>query len=104
MNRPAVTVLLLLAGMLGAAEPAVVVEQDGGRTGSEIRFRISGPPGPYPYRLLADGSPRRSGEAKAGDSIAVSPEQPGFALLSVDYRSEERRVGKECRSRWSPYH
>ena len=25
----------------------------------------------------------------------------------VDYgviRSEERRVGKECRSRWSPYH
>src|SRR2546427_12618715 len=23
---------------------------------------------------------------------------------SWDYRSEERRVGKECRSRWSPYH
>ena len=22
----------------------------------------------------------------------------------VDQRSEERRVGKECRSRWSPYH
>src|SRR2546421_12224341 len=22
----------------------------------------------------------------------------------VDVRSEERRVGKECRSRWSPYH
>ena len=21
-----------------------------------------------------------------------------------DNRSEERRVGKECRSRWSPYH
>ena len=21
-----------------------------------------------------------------------------------DIRSEERRVGKECRSRWSPYH
>ena len=21
-----------------------------------------------------------------------------------DVRSEERRVGKECRSRWSPYH
>ena len=21
-----------------------------------------------------------------------------------DSRSEERRVGKECRSRWSPYH
>src|SRR2546421_11444658 len=24
--------------------------------------------------------------------------------LSDDVRSEERRVGKECRSRWSPYH
>ena len=23
---------------------------------------------------------------------------------SLTYRSEERRVGKECRSRWSPYH
>ena len=25
-------------------------------------------------------------------------------LLIVMSRSEERRVGKECRSRWSPYH
>ena len=24
--------------------------------------------------------------------------------LLADERSEERRVGKECRSRWSPYH
>src|SRR3989449_11071971 len=24
--------------------------------------------------------------------------------LAVQWRSEERRVGKECRSRWSPYH
>ena len=24
--------------------------------------------------------------------------------ISCDNRSEERRVGKECRSRWSPYH
>ena len=22
----------------------------------------------------------------------------------AEFRSEERRVGKECRSRWSPYH
>src|SRR3712207_3339496 len=25
-------------------------------------------------------------------------------LITRDLRSEERRVGKECRSRWSPYH
>ena len=34
------------------------------------------------------------------------PERKDWKLdLRVnEYRSEERRVGKECRSRWSPYH
>ena len=27
-----------------------------------------------------------------------------IALARALFRSEERRVGKECRSRWSPYH
>src|ERR1041385_4248266 len=30
------------------------------------------------------------------------PNLPGEMITTV--RSEERRVGKECRSRWSPYH
>ena len=34
------------------------------------------------------------------DMISVG----GGAEESVIARSEERRVGKECRSRWSPYH
>ena len=25
-------------------------------------------------------------------------------IMTIEARSEERRVGKECRSRWSPYH
>src|SRR5260221_13847362 len=25
-------------------------------------------------------------------------------IYAIEFRSEERRVGKECRSRWSPYH
>ena len=34
------------------------------------------------------------------------PHMAGTPAQAVtrDYRSEERRVGKECRSRWSPYH
>ena len=28
----------------------------------------------------------------------------GVAVRRAEERSEERRVGKECRSRWSPYH
>ena len=30
--------------------------------------------------------------------------RPDTALATAWGRSEERRVGKECRSRWSPYH
>src|ERR1051326_6973731 len=35
-----------------------------------------------------------SAPAQAGDDALTGPK----------VRSEERRVGKECRSRWSPYH
>ena len=28
----------------------------------------------------------------------------GASISGITFRSEERRVGKECRSRWSPYH
>ena len=43
------------------------------------------------------------------DLHAITVEQDPAELrqrtrLSVAQRSEERRVGKECRSRWSPYH
>ena len=34
--------------------------------------------------------------------ITVMATYPG--ANAADIRSEERRVGKECRSRWSPYH
>ena len=38
-------------------------------------------------------------------SLARKGDTEAFArLYSIVYRSEERRVGKECRSRWSPYH
>src|SRR2546429_6088476 len=30
--------------------------------------------------------------------------QPASQSFLRKFRSEERRVGKECRSRWSPYH
>ena len=30
--------------------------------------------------------------------------QPSNRRKCLEMRSEERRVGKECRSRWSPYH
>ena len=48
--------------------------------------------------LDADSILRRYG----GDGITEYALVNGTALIAE--RSEERRVGKECRSRWSPYH
>src|SRR2546422_10211846 len=47
--------------------------------------------------------------ARIDDSTAdqVADPGPGRACMNRHahtVRSEERRVGKECRSRWSPYH
>src|SRR2546425_11708616 len=44
--------------------------------------------------------------AVAVGEYRVVVEAPGFARQEqrITVRSEERRVGKECRSRWSPYH
>src|SRR5438876_8577496 len=49
-------------------------------------------------------------EELVGDALApvrdkiVIATKFGHDLDPVTGRSEERRVGKECRSRWSPYH
>ena len=42
-----------------------------------------------------------SKNVKKGDNMEVVTEKRGSTYTT---RSEERRVGKECRSRWSPYH
>ena len=41
-----------------------------------------------------------------GINPIISPDTTTFFYCPMrqDSRSEERRVGKECRSRWSPYH
>ncbi len=43
------------------------------------------------------------GEAAEGGAVEGSDENHA-SEAGVTNRSEERRVGKECRSRWSPYH
>ena len=34
----------------------------------------------------------------------LTEQEKNRCVVATFYRSEERRVGKECRSRWSPYH
>src|SRR2546430_13656958 len=70
--------------------------------------------------ILAFGSEGGGFEPKASGFIAVEEEiseddaetfeqllfcdETMGCFICFDGRSEERRVGKECRSRWSPYH
>src|SRR5690606_40874049 len=49
------------------------------------------------------------GVSKGGRGLSACERSPGGAAPNrrrrgCGARSEERRVGKECRSRWSPYH
>src|SRR2546428_7458820 len=49
-----------------------------------------------------------AGEKHLKRALELNPSSAEAHLLYGSYfsaqRSEERRVGKECRSRWSPYH
>src|SRR5205807_6071195 len=38
------------------------------------------------------------------DGAVPKEQEKKLALQLIESRSEERRVGKECRSRWSAYH
>src|SRR6266851_695545 len=62
---------------------------------------------PSPLSPAAAPRPRPSPSPSASSaSNAPAPclSSTRWTLSSSPQRSEERRVGKECRSRWSPYH
>src|SRR5258708_8877298 len=50
--------------------------------------------------------PESLSSAVETEQAAVGDERnrPAWPVHILGIRSEERRVGKECRSRWSPYH
>src|SRR3989441_12116048 len=60
---------------------------------------------------LCDDDPSVEQRFRQEALLVASVRHPGIAQVYDFYRgpdgrfrSEERRVGKECRSRWSPYH
>ena len=44
------------------------------------------------------------GQSVGSNALAAVSASTSLINLLIAFRSEERRVGKECRSRWSPYH
>src|SRR5882762_1036605 len=90
----------------------VLVER---RAGGVIHLRSPHALGPYPRHLLerlaywAERAPERTLFAqrdKAGGwrTLTYRDALGKARRVGQFLRSEERRVGKECRSRWSPYH
>src|SRR5256885_5787273 len=66
--------------------------------------RLSGGNGPEQYVTVAAyvfGKRLHGHVNPGGKSVEQNPCRIGIVQRR---RSEERRVGKECRSRWSPYH
>ena len=61
-------------------------------------------------RLYLSDIRNKNANARAGagaECAAINAPMQGTAsdlIKRATTRSEERRVGKECRSRWSPYH
>src|SRR3712207_9202438 len=76
--------------------------------------------GTYPFKWGLIGGITELGESLEETAIRESKEETGLDIKDLhllgttsgencyihfpNERSEERRVGKECRSRWSPYH
>src|SRR3712207_8765759 len=81
-----------VTGVQTCALPILGVDL-GGRRNTEFARTGKGMPAlrdaPNDVTVSADGG----GQPADGGRLEVTP-----------LRSEERRVGKECRSRWSPYH
>src|SRR2546422_2226163 len=87
---------IFLTGMLGlsarekpvkARQLAPVFSVPGGLFTNEVTLALSGPSPAAVIRYTLDGS-----EPTEASTNYSTPDR------------EERRVGKECRSRWSPYH
>src|SRR2546430_9285069 len=81
---------------LGPSEPV-----HGGHPGTGIRAPPASRAGPQNAAAVARS---HGGGTKADVRLATCVPSYLRKPKSRTGRSEERRVGKECRSRWSPYH
>ena len=57
----------------------------------------------FNFQHLKDNMPELKKLGYAVSTIQFDPAMDS-SEMGPESRSEERRVGKECRSRWSPYH
>src|SRR2546430_16286632 len=124
MNRTSwVVALLLLAAAVPAQTPPPLISPEvhsdrrvtfhfRGPNVKEVAVSIEGVSKPFPMQKDDQGVWSVTTEALAPDYYGYTIIADGVGLFDPSnhavkpnfLRSEERRVGKECRSRWSPYH
>src|SRR3712207_9331639 len=99
--RRARKTLKLVRSLFAKAEGGVELLVDAFHNLADARRPTPKPLGPTSLASVAFG--------RADDPRPVTIEPSSVVVLALEalvdhVRSEERRVGKECRSRWSPYH
>ena len=77
------------------ADRATIIIKSGKGGDGHVSFRRE--------KYVPDGGPDGGDGGRGGDIVFVVDDGLN-TLTDYRHRSEERRVGKECRSRWSPYH
>src|SRR5947209_1487727 len=122
MRRIAVVVLAVFlvasvpvlapVALRAAPVPEIVMSSYGGQLDEPFRWFLADP---FEQRTGARVTLVPSLSLEVIAKIKASPTSPPFDVILLDegphlqaaadgIRSEERRVGKECRSRWSGYH
>src|SRR2546422_11107273 len=96
--------------LLSSAEPlGTFVQVDTYFSLGERRLKLRSIDGTKEGQLVYYERPDTTGVKESRVLLASVSDAPTVReiltrVLPVKARSEERRVGKECRSRWSPYH
>ena len=92
-----------IVDLLAEQADVVVRYQGGNHAGHTVVTNT----GNYIFNLLPAGILHPGVVCVLGDGMVIDLEHLRHEISMMEYfhvRSEERRVGKECRSRWSPYH
>ena len=89
--------IIILAIVFGSAVLSFIQEYNAGNAAARLKAQVDAK-----ATVLRDNRPQiiPIESIVPGDVVLLS----AGSLIPADDRSEERRVGKECRSRWSPYH